>query len=147
MRCLITTFQMGQKSATAVNPGCVAGSQHSPSNGFINASLAMVAEEPLTAYTCQRPIYPQYPKGHESLTSRQRMMPLIHIPPSKLLDNFICTKVNRMCRTYITGEKKPHVSLNPFSALDCLFAVYISIPAPTITLETPFHSVLQPSMR
>lgn len=31
---------------------------HSPSNGFINASLAMVAEEPLTAYTCQQTIYP-----------------------------------------------------------------------------------------
>lgn len=67
-------------------------------------------------------------------------MSLIHIPPSKLLDDFICTKVNRMCRTYITGAKKKkketHVSLDPFSALDFLFAAYIHTSADNHTRNT-----------
>ena len=105
--------------------------QDQPSKGFMSASLDIVAQAPLSAIHNQPRHSDQWSLR---LTCSTGMMAIIFISASHILNELICSKINRV------GWACAIVNHSCPRALYCL-----GLPAPTITLETPRHSVFIPS--
>jgi hypothetical protein len=69
-----------------------------PSNGFMRASLAIVAHAPLSARKYQHAN--QNPKTKPKLTSSNRVVAVVDIATGQLLDSFICAEIDSVCRAY-----------------------------------------------
>jgi hypothetical protein len=87
------------------------------------------------SYTANPSVPHSKPSPQTHLTGSQGVVSIVDITTSHFLHNFVCTEVDRVCRTYRE------------SALTNLANPGEYAPAPTTTLETPFHSVRQPSTR
>lgn len=75
---------------------------HLPSNGFISASLAMVAAAPLIAARRSGQLLHKKPPNStaENHTGSQGVMSIIDITTSHFLHDLICTEVDRVGGTY-----------------------------------------------
>lgn len=83
----------------SVGPEDPASKFHIPSNGFIKASLAIVAEAPLRATPALLVSLHSQP-FQRGPTSSERVMSVIDITTSHFFDDFVCSKVYRVGRAY-----------------------------------------------
>lgn len=117
--------------------------EHSPSNGFISASLAIVADAPLRAKFKNQSVMrnSHFPFVRKKETTYQQREGDVHRPhyhqPSPSQSHM-----------FQSTPRVPDLNILK-SATDIPVRVQWmkNLPAPTITLETPFHSVRQPSIR
>jgi hypothetical protein len=103
-----------------------------PSNGFMRASLAIVAAAPDAAAQSQSCTYVRCRVSH---TGSQRVMFAIGcVTARKLFHNLVGSEVDRMSRPWIMSD-----------VLLCTVLESGYVPAPTMTLLTPRHNVRRPS--
>lgn len=70
-----------------------------PSNGFMRASLAMVAEAPLKAVQKQHLVFKRHRQAmNETLTGRKWVMSVSSVPTGILFDHLISAKIDRVSR-------------------------------------------------